>query len=134
MALRFLRRHRQKLGKDRSITAGLTTTYITVKPSIIFHLPTKELTEGYQLQGIVDNVPPQHQLQPVKLIPGNKSPSLSAASPEESSAGIKEQEQPVLLVVVRYVSSSIIHHLHTHPQETRETGQLRKCSHSSLYF
>lgn len=116
MALRFLRRHGHKLGKDRSITAGLTTTYITVKPSIIYHLPTKELTEGYQIQGIVNNVPPQHQLQPVKLITGNKSPSLSAASPEEPSAGIKEQEQqqqPVLLVVVRYVSSSIIHHLHT---------------------
>lgn len=119
MALRFLRRHGHKLGKDRSITAGLTTTYITVKPSIIYHLPTKELTEGYQIQGIVNNVSPQHQLQPVKLITGNKqnkSPSLSAASLEESSAGIKEQEQqqqPVLLVVVRYVSSSIIHHLHT---------------------
>ncbi|EFX87345.1 pteropsin1 [Daphnia pulex] len=116
MALRFLRRHGQKLGKERSFTAGLTTTYITVKPSIIYHLPTKELTEGYQIHGIVNNVPPQHQLQPVKLIPGNKSPSLSAASPEEFSAGIKEQDQqqqqPVLLVVVRYVSSSIIHHLH----------------------
>ncbi len=113
MALRFLRRHRQKLGKDRSSTAGLTTTYITVKPSIIYHLPTKELTDiGYQLQGIVNNVPPQRQLQPVKLIQ-NKSPSLSAVRPEEF-IGIKDREQqPVLLVVVRYVSSSIIHHLHT---------------------
>ena len=115
MALRFLRRHRQTkeqaLPKPflSSFTAGLTTTCITVKPSIIYHLPTKELTEGYQ--EIVNDGPPQqgpHQLQPVKLIQNKSPPHL--ASPEGSNG---MQEQPVLLVVVRYVSSSIIHRLHT---------------------
>jgi hypothetical protein len=95
-----------------------------VKPTIIYHLQTKELSEGCQLQenGRHQQTRPQQSPQVQiddwqELTPSTLSLSDSRKEEKTKSIGMKEeeqQEQPVLLVVVRYVSSSIIHRIHSH--------------------
>ena len=133
MALRFLngfghRQHLMMLDKKEqsrprpflsSFDTALTITHITVKPSVIYHLPmtNKDIVDEYQTDvRLVQHQPPSNQLAAppssvsTEEIKTNINKSISEMNKEE----MQQQEQPVLLVVVRYVSSSIVHRLETH--------------------
>lgn len=130
MTLRFLNRfgHRQHLmvlDKEQprprpflsSFDTALTITHITVKPSVIYHLPmtNKEIVDEYQTDVRLVQ-PPSNQLAtpPPSVGAEEIKTSIKSISDEMNKEEMQQQEQPVLLVVVRYVSSSIVHRLETH--------------------
>ena len=132
MALRFLNRfrHRQHLmvldKKEQSrprpflssFDTALTITHITVKPSVIYHLPmtNKDIVDEYETDvRLVQHQPPLNQLAtpPPSVGAEEMKTSIKSISDEMNKEEIQQQEQPVLLVVVRYVSSSIVHRLET---------------------
>ena len=137
MALRFLNRfgHRQRLmvldkeqPRPRPFlssfdTSALTITRITVKPSVIYHLPmTKDIVDEYQTDvRLVQHQPTSNQLAtpPSSVSTEEIKTSIKSIS-EMNKEEMQQQEQPVLLVVVRYVSSNSI----VHRRETSKMHQL----------